>query len=651
MFSKVCFRILLATFFILPWFSGGGIPLVQAQVDIPVGLVLAAGPPSPYSLDWLAADGLMQAEFELGIDGTIYYVSNPEEYTLKLEQCVTDGNQLCLAHSFFFTDAIMAKAQEHPEVDFALINASLPLETFPPNLKAVVTDYEQMGFLAGAIGGLKTSTKKIGVVGGMDIPPIFELIAGYRNGAACVNRRIMVTSSYAGAFDQPELGATLSQELMFAGNDVIFNAAGGTGNGAILYAAQNGAWAVGVDEDQYYTVFEGGVVNGANRLLSSALTRTDRMVYLTVADFVQNLFSSGQIKYGVKEGVVELAPFHDAASAISRTAQRKLFTLTQSLKSGQITASEGCYPSIGLINLDESLDAGQAFSSMSRSGLLRAMSRYSIASSEYITSGSNIWENVNRCATEGNELCISVSFLFADATYQAALNHPETLFNLLDWYGGFDTYPDNLRSVSFAHDELGYLAGVLAAKMTTSQVIGDIGGMEIPPVTDFMNTYRIGAECTSPTVSVLEQYTGTFSDPDLGAQVAEDMMALNADVIFAPAGGTGEGAILFSAQQGAWVIGVDVDQYLTVFGNGVIMGAEKILTSAMKRVDNVVYATVADYMKNAFTPGNWLANLANQGVALAPWHEAVIPAAVKAYMLKLQKAIIAGTVDIHQTCP
>lgn len=80
--------------------------------------------------------------------------------------------------------------------------------------------------------------------------------------------------------------------------------------------------------------------------------------------------------------------------------------------------------------------------------------------------------------------------------------------------------------------------------MTQSDIVGDIGGMIIPPVTAFMDGYLNGPRCANPNVGVLTRFTNDFGNPGLGAQGAQQMIVQGADVIFAPAGPTGAGAVL-----------------------------------------------------------------------------------------------------------
>lgn len=305
---------------------------------------------------------------------------------------------------------------------------------------------------------------------------------------------------------------------------------------------------------------------------------------------------------------------------------------------------------IGLVT-DEGGIADMSFNYTAYQGLLQAETDLGVVGTVYEPATSADYETeLQQCVADGNELCFAVGFSMGDAINNVAAANPGTAFALLDF--SFDTPPSNLRGILFNEKQVGYLAGALAGKMTTSNVIGVVGGMYIPPVINFVEGYRNGAQCVGAGANVLRNYTGTFTDPNLGAAVAADMISRGADVIFGAAGQTGNGAILHSAQDNVWSIGVDTDQYLTVFENGAVPGSGYLLTSAMKRLDTAVYDTIQDQIGGTFTSGTVTYSLADNGVGLAPYHEADddIPQATKDYVNAVKAGILASTIDINYPC-
>jgi basic membrane protein A len=300
---------------------------------------------------------------------------------------------------------------------------------------------------------------------------------------------------------------------------------------------------------------------------------------------------------------------------------------------------------VGLITAPGPLnDMGWNWSSYR--GLLRAETEFGVVGTVYTsTDQSGIEPNVQKCAQEGNDLCIGLAYWTTGAISNTALIYPNTKFvNIDGWYAN---YPPNLRAVGFASQEVGYLAGTLAALMSQSNTIGAVCGMEVPVVTAFSEGYSNGAHCANPAVTTIITYTGTFVDPELGAQSAQDQIAQGADVVFGLGGSTGNGAILTATQSGVWAIGVDFDQYYTLFMSGTVPGSNYLLTSAMKRLDNAVYLTVSDVVSETFTSGIVWYGLGSGAMELAPFHEAdaSIPSGIRTQLDWVKRAIIGGAIN------
>ena len=278
-------------------------------------------------------------------------------------------------------------------------------------------------------------------------------------------------------------------------------------------------------------------------------------------------------------------------------------------------------------------------------GLLRAQTEFGVVGTVYTsTDPTEIITDTVECAQDLNDVCIGVGWMTTEAISTTALVYTGTKFVYID--GMYPSYPPNLRAVSFASEDAAYLAGTLAAMMSQSEVLGDLGGMEIPPVTAFTEGFKNGAQCADPGVTTIISYTNDFGNPDLGAQYAQGMIAQGADVVFAAAGPTGDGAILTTTQSGVWAIGVDTDQYLTLFESGVVTGSNFLLTSVMKHFDNAVFYTISDVVSGDFTPGTIIYGAGVDGVGLAPFHETeeFIPLGLRTWLDWVTRAIAGGRI-------
>ena len=243
-------------------------------------------------------------------------------------------------------------------------------------------------------------------------------------------------------------------------------------------------------------------------------------------------------------------------------------------------------------------------------------------------------------AAQNPSLIITVGFQQGDATARTARKYPDIRFVIVDnaYFPGSgcpetvdSCYTEegglsNVTSLMFAEDEVGYLAGVLAACMTQTGTVGSVAGMEIPPVVRFVTGFQTGARSVKPEIIKLNQYIPDFNDPATGKVVTQSFTNQGADVIFAVAGNTGNGALLAAKEAGKMAIGVDADQYFTY-----PEVKDILISSAMKNVDVAAAAAVKDFAAGQLTGSIRMATIANNGVGLAPYHdwEDKIPQACK----------------------
>lgn len=238
--------------------------------------------------------------------------------------------------------------------------------------------------------------------------------------------------------------------------------------------------------------------------------------------------------------------------------------------------------------------------------------------------------SVEQLAEDGHDLIVTVGFRMAGATTRAALRHPDIHFISIDVIfepgagcaeqvtncyseeGGLT----NVTSLVFAEDQLGYLAGTLAACMSETGTIASVAGIEIPPVIRFVEGYENGARTFAPDITVLNEYIPDFNDPDSGKVVAQTFIEQDADVIFGVGGSTGNGGLLAAHEAEIMAIGVDVDQYYTY-----PEVAPSLITSAAKNMNVAAASAVRDFAAGDLQAGVRMATVANGGVGLAPYHD------------------------------
>ena len=258
--------------------------------------------------------------------------------------------------------------------------------------------------------------------------------------------------------------------------------------------------------------------------------------------------------------------------------------------------------------------------------------------------------NIQTCIDEGFEVIITVGFLIADATWQAADANPDVYFLGVDQFVADG--PQNYVGIQFREDQSGFMTGVLAAytaEWLESDIIAGVYGIDIPPVKRFRNGYEQGARYVNPDLKILGVYIDSFIAPDRGASAALQFIGEGASVLFGGGGPTGTGAILAGAQEGVYVIGVDKDEWVTSFGAGETPGSEFIISSALKRVDEGVYqmaAMLAEGNMEEFPGGGvFLLDAAMNGVGLAPPHESDLDMSVWEKTADISAMLIAGDIE------
>ncbi|MBL8133622.1 MAG: BMP family ABC transporter substrate-binding protein [Anaerolineae bacterium] len=286
------------------------------------------------------------------------------------------------------------------------------------------------------------------------------------------------------------------------------------------------------------------------------------------------------------------------------------------------------------------------FNQFAYEGMARAAQDFDLTSTFIETQALTDYDaNIAVCVEEGYDLIVTVGWRLTDATYAAAAANPDRFFVGVDAFF-VDPLP-NLVGIQAREDQAGFIVGALAALMTESGTVGGIYGIAEPPVMRFRNGYEQGIRHITPDLQVLGVYIDDYVAPDRGAAAAEQFIGEGADVIFGAGGETGSGGILHAAQMGVRVIGVDQDEYSTTFGGGETPGAENLISSALKRVDNGVYLMIEAAVNGSPFPADSIFTLTveNGGIDFAPPHDAAVPDAVTEQVRAVLEALRDGSLD------
>jgi basic membrane protein A len=279
----------------------------------------------------------------------------------------------------------------------------------------------------------------------------------------------------------------------------------------------------------------------------------------------------------------------------------------------------------------------QSFNDSAYAGLLRAGRLYR-ARVQVLQSRSapDYQPNLSVFAQQGFNEIIAVGFLMANDLSEVARRTPNRNFAIIDAVIGLP----NVASVTFKEEDGSFLAGALAAMVSTTHRIAFLGGIDIPLIRKFEAGFTAGAREIDPATVVLVKYVGSFDDVASGKELADVLYDQRADIIFTAAGKAGLGAFeAVKSRQGDYVIGVDADQDDLVPG--------KVLTSMVKHTDVAVITVCGAVAAGRPMHGHLELGLRDGAIGLTDFHytRSVVDGARRRRLSMLRYAIINGKIQ------
>ena len=280
----------------------------------------------------------------------------------------------------------------------------------------------------------------------------------------------------------------------------------------------------------------------------------------------------------------------------------------------------------------------QSFNTITWSGLQRAESELGMKAS-YIESHQegDYDANLESALDQNNELIWGVGFMMEDAVFAAAQANPDQKYACVDV--AFPEALDNLIGITFKDHESSYLVGYIAGKMTETNKIGFVGGMEGDVISRFHYGYMAGAKAANSDVEIFEQYAESFGDVAKGKAIANQMYQKGADIVFHAAGGVGIGVIEAARESNKYAIGVDMDQNH--------LAPDNVITSAVKKIDNAAVAVLKDLQEGVFPGGtNESYGLKEGGVGIADTSSKLVPKEILDEVADIEAKIISGEITV-----
>ena len=286
--------------------------VVSAQDDFSVVMITDQGGVDDKSFNQSAWEGIQawgeENGKERGVGGFDYLQSNSDsDYITNLNSAVQANFDITFGIGFKLETAINDVAQQFPDNHFAIVDSFVD----QPNVASLNFKDHEAAFLAGVAAASTSETGHIGFIGGVEGVVIDRFEAGYVAGAKTINPDIQVSVEYVGSFADAPRGRQLAAAMYTNGADIIFQAAGESGNGVFSEAKDLVAndpslniWVVGVDMDQEA---EGVIeIDGEERhlTLTSTLKQVGESVKLFIEKTQESGFEAGNTVYGLADGGV-----------------------------------------------------------------------------------------------------------------------------------------------------------------------------------------------------------------------------------------------------------------------------------------------------------------------------------------------------------
>jgi basic membrane protein A len=258
------------------------------------------------------------------------------DYSPNLNTMVHQNFNVVYGIGFLMQSDVQKIAEQNPKAHLGIIDAvAVDKNNKPLKNVASITFKEQQGsFLVGVVAGLTTKTNKVGFVGGINGALIKKFENGFKAGVKAVNPKADIYVQYAGAFDAPDKGAAIAQTFYTKGADIIYSAAGATGNGVFTEAknrTKSGkkVWVIGVDKDQH----DQGLPE--NVTLTSMVKRVDKAIYDVTKQAKAGKFPGGKVlEYGLEQNGVGIAP---TTENVSKKALDAVSAYKKKIIDGSIT--------------------------------------------------------------------------------------------------------------------------------------------------------------------------------------------------------------------------------------------------------------------------------------------------------------------------
>ena len=286
--------------------------------------ILVSGPVNDSGWNAAAYQGLKDIEEKFGFETA--YTENVQVADIEAAYIdyASQGYDLVIGHGFEFGEPAVRVGERYPETKFVAIESNVQSE----NVASYRLACKEAGYLMGVLAASMANTGRLGIIGGVEQPSIVQVLEAYKLGAKSVNSEIEVYDIYVGTFTDVAKGKEAAMAMIDKGADVLSHCANQAGTGLIKAAEAKGLMSTGDSIDQNSLA--------PDTIMSSTIYNVPALVVNAAERLKNGTFEGGVFELGMKEGVIDIAPYHAFEEQIPEDVKAHIADLKQQIMNGTL---------------------------------------------------------------------------------------------------------------------------------------------------------------------------------------------------------------------------------------------------------------------------------------------------------------------------
>ena len=287
--------------------------------------LLTPGPISDKSWNGIAHEGLLAIRDTLGAETSHIQTKTPAEFEENFRQYGAQGYDLVIGNGFEYQEAAARVAPNYPNTKYAITSGRVTA----PNVAGLAFAFEEASYQAGIIAGSVTTTNKIGLIAGTELPPVKSSFLAFERGAKSVNPKVTILTSYLGNWEDVSAGKEQALAQIAQGVDLIFQNADAAGLGVFQAAREKKILAFGTNADQNSVA--------PDVIIASVVIDLPKAFLMVAREVQAGTFTGRVINLGVRDDVVRLVINPAMRTRVPASALAASDSVGAMLKAGSFT--------------------------------------------------------------------------------------------------------------------------------------------------------------------------------------------------------------------------------------------------------------------------------------------------------------------------